>query len=63
MNCCDYDCTEGRDCPARGMAMCRLPPHGSTPPPVTWRGWLVDAALAVALVLVIVAAVAAALNL
>lgn len=62
MNCCDYDCTQGRDCPARGMAMCRHP-QDEPPPPVIWSGWLVDAALAVALVLVIVAAVAAALNL
>ncbi len=33
MNCCDYNCTQGRDCPARKGYAQRKVRAGSTPPP------------------------------
>lgn len=48
MNCCDYDCNQGRDCPARkpakvanvGQRMHDLEPL----PPITWRDYMGDLA-------------------
>lgn len=62
MNCCDYDCTQGRDCPARRLSMCRRLPDEAPPPRSTWRGWLTDAALAVLLVILVLAVIGLALN-
>jgi hypothetical protein len=40
MNCCDYQCNQGRDCPAR-MAKVGQRMHGPDPlPPPTWRNQL-----------------------
>ena len=52
--CCNHGCNQGHDCPARRLAMCRHL-QNEPPPPVIWSGWLVDAALAVALVLTVMA--------
>lgn len=53
MNCCDYDCNQGRDCPARKPAKVanvgqRM--HGPEKlPPITWRDHLRDLARAMLL--------------
>ena len=53
MNCCDYDCNQGRNCPARKPATVanvgqRM--HGPEPlPPITWRDYLRDLARAMLL--------------
>lgn len=37
MNCCDYDCHQGRDCPAR-VARAKPVMHAASPlPPSVWR--------------------------
>lgn len=37
MNCCDYECNQGRNCPAR-MAKIGQRMHGPDPlPPSSWR--------------------------
>ena len=40
MNCCDYDCNQGRDCPARSTPVARIgrKHQGDDPlPPSAWR--------------------------
>lgn len=40
MNCCDYECNQGRNCPAR-MAKIGQRMHGPDPlPPSAWRNQL-----------------------
>lgn len=37
MNCCEYNCDQGRDCPAR-VAKCKPVMRAAEPlPPSTWR--------------------------
>ena len=44
MNCCDYDCVQGRHCPAR-VAKYRPVMRIADPlPPGKWRDWLKTAA-------------------
>ena len=41
MNCCDYDCTQGRDCPVRVAKVGRrYPKHPEVDPPSMWRDQL-----------------------
>jgi len=41
MNCCDYDCHQGRDCPVRGAKVAkvgqRYPKHPQPYPDSIWR--------------------------
>lgn len=40
MNCCDYDCNQGRDCPVRGAKVARIGRRDYTReelPPSYWR--------------------------
>lgn len=40
MNCCDYDCNQGRNCPARGAKVARIGRKDYTReelPPTLWR--------------------------
>jgi hypothetical protein len=59
MNCCDYDCTQGRDCPARKPVTVakigqRLP--GPEPLPATsWRAYLSYLAFAMLLTFAVMA--------
>jgi hypothetical protein len=46
MSCCNNDCCQGRDCPAR-VARVRYRMPGAEPlPPTRWRDYLVDLARA-----------------
>lgn len=40
MNCCDYQCHQGRDCPARVAKVHRRTPAAEPLPPVEWRDYL-----------------------
>ena len=43
MNCCDYDCHQGRDCPARGAKVARIGRKDyalEELPPTQWRNHL-----------------------
>ena len=51
MNCCDYDCTQGRDCPARVAKVGQRMPAADPLPRRTWRDNLHGVATAVVLVL------------
>jgi hypothetical protein len=53
MNCCDYDCNQGRDCPARVAKVGKGTPTGEPPFEYvpTWRDYLPDLARAVLLVI------------
>lgn len=61
MNCCDYDCNQGRDCPAR-VAKCKPVMLAAEPlPPSTWRiglrvwtWWMLMAAVALPYIPVVV---------
>ena len=46
MNCCDYDCNQGRDCPARVAKVGQRAPAAEPLPPSTWRDRLEYAAWA-----------------
>ncbi len=62
MNCCDYDCHQGRDCPARGGKVAKVGQRmqGRAPlPPATWRRHIKD--LARAMLLVVFALLASSL--
>lgn len=37
MNCCDYDCNQGRECPARVAKVKQRVPAAELLPPSTWR--------------------------
>lgn len=37
MNCCDYKCNQGRDCPARVAKAKPVMRAADAPPPSTWR--------------------------
>jgi hypothetical protein len=51
MNCCDYNCNQGRECPAR-VAKYRPVMRAADPlPPGKWRDWLKTAARVVLCVL------------
>ena len=53
MNCCDYDCVQGRECPAR-VAKCKpvmlaaepLPPSTGRSNLRVWTWWMLVAAVA-----------------
>lgn len=49
MNCCDYNCNQGRDCPARVTKVGQRIPAPEPLPPVTWRHYLPDLARAMLL--------------
>ena len=61
MNCCDYDCNQGRDCPAR-VAKCKPVMLAAEPlPPPKWRlglrvwtWWMLAAAVALPYIPVVV---------
>lgn len=54
MNCCDYDCTQGRDCPARVAKVGRrIPKHAQPLRGTTWRNQLKDLARAMLLVVAV----------
>lgn len=40
MNCCDYDCTQGRDCPARVARYKPVMLAAEPLPPSNWRNYL-----------------------
>jgi len=40
MNCCDYNCNQGRDCPARVAKIGQRAPAAEPLPPSNWRGRL-----------------------
>lgn len=47
MNCCDTDCNQGRDCPARVAKVGQRMPAPDALPPITWRDHLRDLARAI----------------
>ena len=40
MNCCDYDCNQGRNCPARVARVGQKMPAAEPLPESVWRYWL-----------------------
>jgi hypothetical protein len=40
MNCCDYNCTQGRDCPIRVAKVGQRIPGPEPLPPSVWRYWV-----------------------
>ncbi|GAB3188629.1 hypothetical protein [Hydrogenophaga aquatica] len=53
MNCCDYKCTEGKDCPVRVAKVGQRMPAAEPLPRTTWREHLRDAATAALMVVVV----------
>jgi hypothetical protein len=49
MTCCDHDCEQGRECPARVAKIGQRIPAADPLPPSTWRESLRDFAAAVLL--------------
>lgn len=49
MTCCNHDCNEGRDCPARVAKVGQRMPAPEPLPPITWRDYLPDLARAMLL--------------
>lgn len=39
MNCCDYDCTQGRDCPARGARVAKVKQRMAAAEPLPRPQW------------------------
>ena len=58
MNCCDYDCNQGRDCPVRVAKVGQRHQDAEPLPPITWRRHLRD--LAAAMLLTILAIILSA---
>lgn len=46
MNCCDYDCNQGRDCPARVAKIGKAMKAAEPLPPSMWRIYLASLARA-----------------
>ena len=63
MNCCDYDCNQGRNCPARVARVSRRLPGPEPLPPVNGKRYLAPLARAMLLAVALSAVMSLALML